>query len=130
MPPKAKTVEQEMIESAPIVNGPADAPEATDTAEAAQAAQAWQDYLATLDPFVQEQVNLADALEVQYRSCLEQRESNREILRHLAKQGKVDRSTVDSFYPPKVATKPRRRKGESDEDYAARMAAESNGNGS
>jgi hypothetical protein len=130
MAPKEKSVEQQMVADAPVVSDTTTAP-ATDASTTE--AQEWAEYVASLDEFTREQVNLADSLEAQYRNALEQREANREILRHLAKQGKVTQEVVDSFYPPKVMTKPRRRKDDTDESYAARVAAfgaENNGNAS
>ncbi|SRR6266487_2025999 len=84
----------------------------------------WNAYLETLDPFTREQVELADQLDVEYRAIVEKREANRELLRYLARSGKVSREVVDDLYKPKVATRPRKLKGESPEDYKARTGVD------
>lgn len=53
------------------------------------------------DLFTREQVEEAQALAQAYEDIKGRREANREILRHLARLGKISRERVDSIYRPR-----------------------------
>jgi hypothetical protein len=60
------------------------------------------------DPFTREQIDDAKRLAAEYERLKGERESNREILRHLARLGKISKDRVDALYPPRR----RKRKGD------------------
>lgn len=113
MPPRNKTVEQQQVEDAPIVEAPP-APETTpvdpdDALEAAVTALMAEQFggednepqegVARWDDMVREMAVEADRLETEYRTILKKKEDNRTLLRAFVGMKKLPAEISRYYYP-------------------------------